>query len=364
MQSRKLVKAGPSSFTIALPKDWIDKNQLKKGDAVYVRKISGNELLVTTDQTFIKHKEREITITLDDQSIGTVRRKLTSAYINHFTTIRITGKDLFKHIKQLRDIIQGFVALEITEQTSKSIIARDMLNLQEVSITKTIRRMDNIVRSMFQDVTAPNQTEDLSESIQFRDQDVDRLYFLLSKIVKSSLKDPDIAKLVGIQNNVDILSIWYMIVNLESIADNLREIYSAVSKANKPHKESKDGKEKEAPQNTLLESAKQINESYINVMKAYHNQNKNDADAVASNRLAIAKELESISQKTPELEVIKTTENLREIVNNISNIARIVMDTDNKVDEQENKKLSKARQSEHDPDDVSEYDQESIEPPK
>ena len=36
MEQRKLIRLGNSSFAIALPKDWVDKSGLKKGDNVFL----------------------------------------------------------------------------------------------------------------------------------------------------------------------------------------------------------------------------------------------------------------------------------------------------------------------------------------
>ena len=36
MEQRKLIKLGNSSFAIALPKDWIEKSGLKKGESIFV----------------------------------------------------------------------------------------------------------------------------------------------------------------------------------------------------------------------------------------------------------------------------------------------------------------------------------------
>ena len=58
---RKLVRAGASSFTVALPKEWITKNSLEKGNIVYINKISDNELILTAEPKEKKSPEREIT---------------------------------------------------------------------------------------------------------------------------------------------------------------------------------------------------------------------------------------------------------------------------------------------------------------
>ncbi len=35
MHIRKLVKSGAASHTLSLPKDWLEKNKLKKGSLLY-----------------------------------------------------------------------------------------------------------------------------------------------------------------------------------------------------------------------------------------------------------------------------------------------------------------------------------------
>ena len=39
MEQRKLIKLGNSSFALALPKEWVDKSGLKKGDNIFVERL-------------------------------------------------------------------------------------------------------------------------------------------------------------------------------------------------------------------------------------------------------------------------------------------------------------------------------------
>ncbi len=315
MEIRKLVRAGPSSHTIALPKDWITNNNLKKGDSVFIHRTQGNEIMVSTEHKSGTAKPREITVSLEDKKIDTVHRELASAYVNHYNTIYITGKDLFTKITELRAILNDFVALEITEQTATHIVAKDMLNLQEVSIDKTIRRMDIIVRSMFKDII--DAGEDMSQSINFRDYDVNRMYFLLIKIAKSSLRDPELAKMVGITNQTEILAVWYMVVNLEGISDSLKEIYTMNRLL-----------EKETYYSEVTAACKELEGTYLEAVKAYYAQDKKLADTVASFRKKIIARCDMLAQTHPLPAMIRITENIKEIENSVCNIARIVLDRD------------------------------------
>ena len=44
LEIRRLVKSGAASHTISLPKNWLDKNKLNKGDILYINEKSDREL--------------------------------------------------------------------------------------------------------------------------------------------------------------------------------------------------------------------------------------------------------------------------------------------------------------------------------
>ena len=48
MHARKLVKAGSASHTVSLPKSWLEKNMLKKGDTIFIIEKSDSELTINT----------------------------------------------------------------------------------------------------------------------------------------------------------------------------------------------------------------------------------------------------------------------------------------------------------------------------
>ncbi|MEK6856972.1 MAG: phosphate uptake regulator PhoU, partial [Nanoarchaeota archaeon] len=196
---RSLVKAGQTSHTVSLPKEWLDKNNLKRGDLIYLHENGEKELLITPHLLKDTPQElKEITISIDKKEIDTIQREITSAYINNYHLINIAGENLSEHLKDIRNIIQDFVALEVVEQTNKRIVVKDLLNLDDIAIDKTIKRMDMVVRSMLQDSKGSVEKPELDESIRFRDEDVNRIYFLLFRLLKSALKNPKIAEKFGL----------------------------------------------------------------------------------------------------------------------------------------------------------------------
>lgn len=306
METRKLVKAGQASHTISLPKEWITKNNLKKGDTVWITNKSDNELLITPSSEQKASEKKEKTINIDGKDMETIQRDITSAYLNNYSTITLIGNAVTQKTKEIRKILHDFVALEISEQTSMRIVAKDLLNLQEISLQKTISRMDLIIRTMIDDTLLSFEGKELQESVQYRDYDVNRLYFLLSRLLKGSLKDPALASQLGIKKD-EVLSYWYLIVNLENLADYIKNISETGNTRNKQAKK-------------IIEI---LQKNYLDIMKAHYNKDRALADSVIKKRTEIQEECEKL--KNPEINAV-----VKAITTAINNIAKTVIDTEEK----------------------------------
>ena len=301
---RRLVKAGQASHTISLPKEWLDKHNLKKGDLVYLFEKSDKELMITPEN---KPEEqlpaKEIIIPVDNKEFSTIQREITSAYINNYNTITLSGDQLTEKAKDIRKMLHDFVALEVADHTAKSIVAKDLLNLKELSIDKTIRRMDMLVRSMIQDSIAAIDKEELGQSVIVRDYEVNRAYFLLMRLLKSAFSNKQIAELFQLTND-KVLSYYYLTINLENFADGAKQLVEYISKEKKKEK--------------VKSVFQKVEKSYLDVMKAYFTKDKKLADNVALQREGVLKEASELPAGTAE--IFKT------MVTLTNNVARLVMD--------------------------------------
>jgi len=309
MHIRKLVKAGPSSHTIALPKEWINNNGLEKGNIVYITENPNKELTISLDIGKEKIEKKEIAIDTENKKLQTIQREVTSAYINNYSSIVLLGEGMDDKFESVKRIIQNFVAIEITEQTPKRVVIKDLLNLKEISVIKSIKRMDMILRSLFNDMV--DTKENVQESIEFKDDDINRLYFLLVRILKSAMNNQHIATNLDISNN-DILSMWYLTINLENIADNIQESFRTMSKA--------------PPKESVTKIITEIKDQYLDVMKAFYNKDKSLADSVAEKRIETTKLIESFLENSTEPIDIEIANHTKQIINQINNISRIVID--------------------------------------
>ncbi len=295
MATRKLVKAGQSSLVVSLPKSWIDKNKLTSGVSVSVSEHHDGSIIISPNERSVEKPVREITLDTNGKTLETIQREITSAYLNNYNKMHIIGKGVGLYPTEIRKIVHDFVAVEITEQTADKITATDLLNKSEVSVDKTLRRMDMTVRSMMIDA--------FTEPISIRDYDVNRMYFLLNKLLKEAVQDTLAAKELNV-NAGEILSIWNLCIQIESLADNtieLAELFKTV----------KSGKDNVKNVHKLLTT------KYTQAMTAYFSDNKS-AESILQSRADVMSEI----AKTP----AGVKEILSNMLTNVLNIARSALD--------------------------------------
>ena len=92
-------------------------------------------------------------------------------------------------IESIKGIISSLAGLEIFEQSSNRIITHFLIDPQELSLDGMVRRMDNIARSLINDILNSSLTQNLDVlSIPDRDKDLNRLYFLIRRIVRDIIR--------------------------------------------------------------------------------------------------------------------------------------------------------------------------------
>ncbi len=315
MHIRKLVKAGQASHTISLPRKWLLNNNLKKGDTVYITEKSSKELILRSQPHEEAQEKKEITIEVDGKELGTVQRQLTSAYLNNYNIIHLLGSSIAQNAKAYRNLFQDFVALEIAEQTSKKITAHDLLNLQEISVEKTINRMDMMVRTMLEDLGHSITKPELHDSIALRDFDINRQYFLLLRLLKNAMKNPAMADRLHVSHD-KIIAHWYTTVNIENLGDCIKNISALLPNAAKLN----------TAEFTKILSA--IQADYTNAMKAYATDDKALADTIARRRTTLFDQCQTLATKHSGHAEIGIIESLKNMTSLVANVARTVIDED------------------------------------
>lgn len=324
---RKLISFGKGSYIVSMPKGWIEKNNLKKGDLISIND-EGFELILSANQQEQKLDFKEVNIDAKGKNLGLLKSEIVSSYLNGYDTINILFDNNSKEAPRIKDIMRNLSGLEIMEQTSTRIVAKNLININEISIKTIIRRMDIITRAMMEDAILCYRSQCTYDSIHHRDIDVNRLFFLGYRVIKNAIKNPRIAKSLEIEP-WQLHSDTLIIKKLERIADDQKRIARYLCTA-------------ELDRETLAELDRihtDVSIAYNDVMKAFYNQDKQlsyqievtnkDRTNACDKLLAEYTERNSHSRsKTSSLNLVtvaKIIENLKAVSVEVRDIARTVL---------------------------------------
>jgi phosphate uptake regulator len=148
---------------------------------------------------------------------------LIGSYIAGYTTITITAKARLPAPVRMvvRDFTQMTIGPEVVEETDTSIILKDLLNPAEMPFENTIKRMFVIVKNMHLDAVTAIETRDdgLCENVIARDNDVDRLHWLIARQTNIVLKNAHLARKMGVATN-KVVNTYVISRIIERIGDH------------------------------------------------------------------------------------------------------------------------------------------------
>jgi len=186
METRKVQQTGGSTYIISLPKTWAEKVGIKPGSRVGVQPQPNGNLIVSSEisEKPLRKKRLDIT-TLNDSGL---ERAFIATYLAGYDIMEFTASKISADQKKiLRTVCHKLIGPEIIEENSSSVLIQDLLNPNELSIKKAVQRMFLISNSMFADsiLSVLNCDADLAADVMSRDDEVDRLYLVISKQFKS-----------------------------------------------------------------------------------------------------------------------------------------------------------------------------------
>ena len=226
METRKVYVSGGSTYVISLPKKWVKRANLKAGDSLVVTE-QGGSLLIETGIIEKESKVKEIKIS-KITSNDALERIIIAFYLVGYDTIRIKldRKDHLPYRKSIRKILDYLIGVEIVEDTNDAMTLEIMVDYRRMMTMQILQRMYSINRSMLLDLGKAMKMMDigLAKDVMIREREIDRLYFLVVRQLKSAVEYQQVAEKLGIENQRDCLGYRIAVKALERIADHIENI--------------------------------------------------------------------------------------------------------------------------------------------
>jgi phosphate uptake regulator len=185
VEGRKLQLAGGSTYLVSLPKRWVVDAGLKPGDTLFVDSEADGSVSVRHKPEERPPARRKVFEERGEEAREHLLRKLIGAYIAGYGLIEIHyTADRGPFVRRVaRDFCRLVIGPEVIEENRGNLVIQDLSDPSELSAEKCLRRMHLIVRAMLEDsiLALQNANGSLAHDVEQRDQDVDRLYWMVAK---------------------------------------------------------------------------------------------------------------------------------------------------------------------------------------
>ncbi len=188
---RKVQVTGGSTYTVSIPKAWASARGIGSGSLVHLYPFADRLVVAQPNRN---RPSRRVVVNVDTVGESGLAERIEAAYAAGVDEIVIesdTGFDSGRR-RLANDAVTGLVGMEIETETDHEIIARSLLDPAEISLEGTIDQLRQISLSMHESavtaVTDPDGSE-MAEHVISRDDDVDRLFALVSRQFYRALTD-------------------------------------------------------------------------------------------------------------------------------------------------------------------------------
>jgi phosphate uptake regulator len=224
---RRLQRIG-SSILVSLPKEWVDANNLDKGNQVEIETGQGSISISANKET---RPTKELVISYPLPKEENIVADITGAYLLGYDVIQINSKSFVPgdDREKIRNSMRRLVGMEIIEEDASHINMQFLLDATALNPEKILKRMSSISLGMYTDASNGLISDDKSnlQTLSNRDVEVNRQYFLLVRLIRSTLVDKRLAGIFNLEN-IDVLDYRVAANLLENAGDSIVELSNLI----------------------------------------------------------------------------------------------------------------------------------------
>jgi len=281
VELRRVQKTRGGTFFVTLPKEWAAKNGIERGSIISTSMADDGRLVINPRYNL---EPSPLTITIRPSQH--LSREIIGKYLLGYDVIRVEAKDRIttEQRETIKQTLTRLIGLEIIEEDYAKIVIQCLLEPSALAPEKVLRREHLITSSMYRDaVTALIECEiQLASNIMARDDEVDRLYFLLVRILRTVIQNPSLSEKLEV-SAIDCLDYRLTASLVEAVGDQSSQIAEYVLRLG-------GSKYSEEFSRSVSDLHKVVYDSYGDALAAFLSHNISMADSVRD-RKAVVEEL-------------------------------------------------------------------------
>lgn len=235
MELRKLQRTPDGTYLVTIPKAWAKRVGLGAGAVVSYEERQDGRLLLSPK---IDEERPPQEVTLDASPL--LRREIIERYLLGYDIIRVQSKGPIpaELREEARKASKRLVGLEVLEEDSKKIVLQCLVEPSLLVPERILRRLEMLSMPMEIDATQAflNSNTELAKSVIERDEEVDRWYFLLVRLVRAAIADTYLLEKIKV-SAVDCLDFRLLASYIETFADYAVTIAENTTKSAVPQEQ-------------------------------------------------------------------------------------------------------------------------------
>jgi len=318
---RRVLKAGSGSFLVTLPKTWV--RQSKVDTVMTLTMISNKDgSLTIIPEGGGGLVEEAVKIDLSRRELKP-QHALLGSYLLGYNTIIIRSTEEFStaEISEVRRTVRRLPGAEISEETSNQIEVRVLLDPEMITPEKLVRRQSALAASMISDCVKAlvKMDRELAERVIERDEEVDRQYFILVRVIRSALRNPELPAKMGM-DFLNLMDLRMLVKYVEDSADQCVQISREVVKMH--------GRTRRISLSGLSNVGETLSEMHSRAIELFSAFNPNTLREIMEKHAEVEEKLLSLEEnqdyRAYATSLVKVFNSLVKILENIRDIAELV----------------------------------------
>jgi phosphate uptake regulator len=296
MDLRKVQRTSSGTFFVCLPKEWAERNGLDRGSVLAISETADGRLVI--DAEYGTEPIPQVAVVKPSLHLD---RGIIEKYLLGYDSIRVEAKERISlnDRERVKQTSSRLVGLEIVEEDHSKIVMQCLLEPSAFPPEKILRREYSIASGMHRDaVTALIEGDvHLARNVVARDNEVDRLYFLLVRILRTVIQNPGLSEKLAILP-IDCLDYRLVASLVESIGDQSVQVAEQAV-------EFGGAKMTGDLSQLVLRFHKVVYDSHESALRAMFSRDVSLAESIGADREKIAEALREIEKvvQTPPVEV-------------------------------------------------------------
>jgi phosphate uptake regulator len=217
VELRKLQRTPDGTYLVTIPKAWAKRVGLGPGSVIAYEERQDGRLLVSPK---IDEARKPLEVALEASPY--IRREIIEKYLLGYDIIRVQSNESLS--LQTRDDVRKttkrLVGLEVLEEESKKIVLQCLVEPSLLNPDRILRRLEMLSMPMQLDAVQAfvSSNKELANGVSERDEEVDRWYFLLVRLVRAAIADTYLLEKIKV-SSVDCLDFRLLGSYIETFAD-------------------------------------------------------------------------------------------------------------------------------------------------